>query len=49
MIQTKIRVRYRSGRNPDMEPNAITSPNGNAPSNVTKNNFNVCTNPTFNA
>ncbi len=49
MIQTNIRVRYRRGRNPDIEPNAITSPSGNAPNNVTKNNFNVCTKPTFNA
>ena len=49
MIQTKILVTQLKGLNLDIDPNAMTSPNGNAPINVTKNSFNVCKNPIFNA
>ena len=32
----------------DMEPNAMTSPRGSAPSSVTAKSFSVCKKPTFN-
>ena len=49
MIQTNVLVIKDRGLNLDIEPKAITRPNGNAPTSVIINNFNVCMNPTFNA
>ena len=48
-IHTTNFVRYFNGSNLDIEPKAMISPKGNAPIRVTKNNFNVCIKPTFNA
>src|SRR5699024_9648441 len=47
MIQTMIFVSQLKGLNRDMEPKAITSPRGTAPTSVTKNSFSVCRKPAF--
>jgi len=49
MIQTTNLLNKLSGKNRDIDPNAMISPNGNAPINVIKKSFNVCRKPTFSA
>lgn len=45
MIQTKVRVRYRTGRNGQTEPNMTTTPRGIDRTSVRRNRRQVVPNP----
>ena len=49
IIQITSFVNKLNGLNFDIAPNAMISPKGSDPANVTINNFKVCKNPAFNA